>query len=882
MHLCSIIVPFQIFVLLRAVEATSDTPDPVEAFPPFDQAKATVYRYRQQQGVNLGSWFVHENWITSSVFGQASGRKISEIDIASGSNARAVLEDHWDSFLDKDDFQSLANIGINTIRLPLGYWNLGPSFCQNTSFEPYASVYTNAWSHVVRAINWAGDVGIGVLVDLHGAPGSQNGQPHSGISDGIIGLFNNEANEARTLDVLTYLAQQLSSVSNVVGLQILNEPQDCDELLAFYNRTINAIRQVEGAENLPLYIHDGFNLQKYSDYVAQRRDFVVQDHHSYFVFTPSDDKKSASAHTQEIKTSISDSLTKAAANQRRNLIIGEWSCALTPQSLSQDSDESEEDARRNFCLAQLETYSNATAGWTFWTYKTDDCDTDPACRNPPGSFLSDLFPRDLDMKPSIRHRAQAIHYRRGNWDTSNTTAEERSSGRGYMDGFSTARLFCSAKSQLGFTEQLMLDNMKDLGSQVIAPGTESDYSSLPSNMLNRIQRYARLLLFDSRYFWWLAAVVILGDFLLSQLIVRFVAYTEIDWETYMVQTDVYLKGELDYSRITGPTGPLVYPAGHLHIHWLLHALTDAGKNIPLAQQIYAGLYILSPCPDLHDLLARRRGPQLGRIAIASQQAPAFHLLSAIIQRLLGRDAGFILKVLQIPVADNFQSTALSVKMSILLYLPALLVCLFMRHGLLGTLRHMVTLAAFNALLALQFLEEDYWAYLRSAFDLSRVFLFKWTVNWRMVGEETFLSSQWANGLLLGHISCLVAFGLFIWCKKDGGVWMVLKRGLRKPEEPASPRPLTADYIATILFTSNLIGIIFARSLHYQFYSWYAQQLPFLAWRTRYPIFVKIALIGAIEYSWNIFPSTPLSSTVLLVANTLLLSGIWTGYPNGLQ
>jgi len=41
-------------------------------------------------------------------------------------------------------------------------------------------------------------------------------------------------------------------------------------------------------------------------------------------------------------------------------------------------------------------------------------------------------------------------------------------------------------------------------------------------------------------------------------------------------------------------------------------------------------------------------------------------------------------------------------------------------------------------------------------------------------------------------------------------------------------------VATILFTSNLIGIIFARSLHYQFYSWYAQQIPFLAWRTRYP------------------------------------------------
>lgn len=43
---------------------------------------------------------------------------------------------------------------------------------------------------------------------------------------------------------------------------------------------------------------------------------------------------------------------------------------------------------------------------------------------------------------------------------------------------------------------------------------------------------------------------------------------------------------------------------------------------------------------------------------------------------------------------------------------------------------------------------------------------------------------------------------------------------------------------TLLFTSNLIGILFARSLHYQFYSWYAMQRPFLVWRTRYPVIVK--------------------------------------------
>lgn len=35
------------------------------------------------------------------------------------------------------------------------------------------------------------------------------------------------------------------------------------------------------------------------------------------------------------------------------------------------------------------------------------------------------------------------------------------------------------------------------------------------------------------------------------------ADTEIDWETYMVQTETFLKGQHNYSMITGPTGPLV-------------------------------------------------------------------------------------------------------------------------------------------------------------------------------------------------------------------------------------------------------------------------------------------------------------------------------------
>jgi len=38
----------------------------------------------------------------------------------------------------------------------------------------------------------------------------------------------------------------------------------------------------------------------------------------------------------------------------------------------------------------------------------------------------------------------------------------------------------------------------------------------------------------------------------------------------------------------------------------------------------------------------------------------------------------------------------------------------------------------------------------------------------------------------------------------------------------------------------------------------------------------------IEYSWNVFPSTNISSYILNAAHALILIGIWLGYPIGVQ
>lgn len=77
-------------------------------------------------------------------------------------------------------------------------------------------------------------------------------------------------------------------------------------------------------------------------------------------------------------------------------------------------------------------------------------------------------------------------------------------------------------------------------------------------------------------------------------------------------------------------------------------------------------------------------------------------------------------------------------------------------------------------------------------------------------------------------------------------------------------------------------MVFARSLHYQFYSWYAHQLPLLVWATPFGLLVRcvaclrrMAMLGGIEYAWNVFPSTRGSSLALMGAHAALIIGLWT-------
>lgn len=76
-----------------------------------------------------------------------------------------------------------------------------------------------------------------------------------------------------------------------------------------------------------------------------------------------------------------------------------------------------------------------------------------------------------------------------------------------------------------------------------------------------------------------------------------------------------------------------------------------------------------------------------------------------------------------------------------------------------------------------------------------------------------------------------------------------------------------------IFLANFIGVMCSRSLHYQFYVWYFHTLPYLTWFTDYNVSLKLLLLGLIEFAWNTYPSTVLSSSLLHLSHLILLYGV---------
>lgn len=265
-----------------------------------------------------------------------------------------------------------------SVRLPIGYFTLGPAYCAGTPFESSAAVYQNGWPAVKRLVSRLTARGIGTLLDLHALPGGANGGDHSGTNSGKAELWKSKKNLDLATRCLLFIAHEARSMDGVIGLQLVNEADwDAPGMYGWYD---SVVAQIGGIDNtIPLYISDAWNLGAAVGYTngknslhAGRANPIVIDTHLYWAFSDDDKKKNPSQIANEARSKLSELDGRdgnVVDNGAAQVVVGEYSCVLTEDSWAKAAAQEKENLVREFGQAQTQRYQQRTGGSFFWTYR---------------------------------------------------------------------------------------------------------------------------------------------------------------------------------------------------------------------------------------------------------------------------------------------------------------------------------------------------------------------------------------------------------------------------------------------------------------------------------------------------------------------------------
>ncbi|KAJ2255220.1 hypothetical protein GGI13_001727 [Coemansia sp. RSA 455] len=372
---------------------------------PSDLSRRFGYGKDIIRGVNLGGLFVLEPWIKPSLFKQWEGDNPQVVDewtycAALGKNeCTSRLKQHWSTWVTESDIATLAKLGLNYLRIPIGYW----AFTVKDD-EPYVQ---GQIPYLKKVLDWMRKYNLYAVLDLHGVPGSQNGFDNSG-KRGEVKWQQTQENIDRSIQALVGLAKIAAEYPNVVdAIELVNEPASWalsrEGIIDYYKRAYSAVRDV--APSVTIVIHDAFFAPSdWPQFNVPGWSNVILDTHTYHVFVKDRLMLSRDDH---LKATCQDASNVRNFNTQLWTITGEWSLATTDcarwlngfgrgarwdgslpwevngpvypgATCAGQNSISAWDAPtrvffRQFAEAQMDAYE-AGSGWFFWNFKTEEAD----------------------------------------------------------------------------------------------------------------------------------------------------------------------------------------------------------------------------------------------------------------------------------------------------------------------------------------------------------------------------------------------------------------------------------------------------------------------------------------------------------------------------
>lgn len=310
------------------------------------------------RGVNLGGWLVLERWMTPGVFKGTNAKDEHGLATALGNKKSQVFKQHRNTFITEQDIKWISRNGFNAVRLPVGYWLFGDQ-------DPYIA----SDKYVDKLFTWAKRYKLKVILDLHSAPGSQNGLIHSGQT-GEPKWHTDPDNIKRTIEILSKMSECWGKHPNLYGIELLNEPHKeiaLSILQKFYMKAYKAVRK-HCKDSVVVIMSDAYRPLAEWDEFMKKHTFknVLLDMHLYQVFMENEKNMSLSEH-----------IDKAMKWKKRlndfgshRILVGEWSIVIS----NVYNEFNSEDAKlaRSIYMQTHHLAFSQTAGWFYWNYKTEN------------------------------------------------------------------------------------------------------------------------------------------------------------------------------------------------------------------------------------------------------------------------------------------------------------------------------------------------------------------------------------------------------------------------------------------------------------------------------------------------------------------------------
>lgn len=225
----------------------------------------------QLRGVNAGQILLQEGWMSPFALEPMKNEDGSYVKDADGNiqypefteeefregiksnpnlntyDMEALMKIYWDSFFTEEDFRIIKeDLKMNTIRLPFYYLNI---LNEDLTLKPEE----DAFAYLDWFVEQAAKHELYVVMDLHGAPGSQNGFEHSGIKERVAGLWTSEENINATIELWKFVSKHYTETRPELGkwiatYDILNEPtyeyntQTTEECWEVFDQIYDVIR----------------------------------------------------------------------------------------------------------------------------------------------------------------------------------------------------------------------------------------------------------------------------------------------------------------------------------------------------------------------------------------------------------------------------------------------------------------------------------------------------------------------------------------------------------------------------------------------------------------------------------------------------------------